>query len=78
MCKHIAFDRNRWAPCAVCVVEKQNASTIKNQAAIRAEIAEIKVYLAECEAKGRWASAESAKQDIEHAEKRLRNAGLPV
>ena len=76
MCKHIKFDRNRWAPCAVCMKEKQTANTVKNEAKIRAEIAEYKAEIAEKAAQGKKASF--ATDEVAMLEKRLKDAGLPV
>lgn len=78
MCKHVPFDRNSWAPCAVCVKEKRAASTLKNESALRAEMAG---YLADAEyaeARGRNASAASYRQDAEMIRVRLIAAGLPA
>lgn len=78
MCKHITFDRSRWAPCAICLSEKQNAATVKNQTALRGEIKELKEWLADCETRGRKASAASALEDIAAIEARFKKAGLEL
>jgi hypothetical protein len=49
-CKHITYDRNRWAPCGECLKAKRVAVTLKNKDKYLAQIAQYQKEIAEIEA----------------------------
>jgi hypothetical protein len=80
MCKHVTYDPNTWRKCAVCLEEREKATTIKNANKIKAEIIEEEAVAKAIEDSGSTYAAERAaryrEDNVKPLQGLLKRAGI--